>query len=547
MIRNIATSILVLMASVALAAGPDPVQMMLARKKYNEGDYSGALRIYKELYAQHGTDVTLNVRMAECHLALEQPDESLPYLDRATETDSLAEPEVKFYYALAYRAKKKHQKAIEYLNRYMAQPKLGKDDVDKASELLARCRNTVDLMNNPVNVKVAPASSAINTVEYHEYHPSVTADGKLMVFTSRRPGEGKNVKVDEGDGDHFEDVYITYWSDSIGGWAPAVRAEGGINGSGHDACLSISPDGRQIFLYRNENGGDIFVSKCRLTREVKDAQAEENPNAARMHAQMKWGSPVALKSPVNSTYWDSYASLTADGRAIYFASERVGGKAQGNGDIYMSIKEGDGWGKPMNLKGINTIEDEKSVFIHPDGKTLFFSSQGHRNMGGYDIFKSVRQKDGSWSAPENLGYPINTPGDEFDFTLSTDGRTAFYCTKGENGRMDILSVDMSAYDVLSDGLLKEKGAGMMLLKGAVTNADKQGVRATLTVSENGQEVNAVQCDEDGEYFLALPGGKSYQVRITSASYKEVKQTVEVPLGADGQTRTTVQDFKMERN
>lgn len=545
--RTLLTALFCLVSNtLLLAAGPDPIQMMLAKKKYNEGDFTSALRIYKELYMQHGSDADLNIRLAECHLALKQPDEALPYLDRAMETDSISDKELRFYYALVFRAKQKHQKAIDWLNRYLAQPKLPTPDVEKGHELLAKCKTTIELMERPVNVKIGPASNNINTTDYHEYHPSITADGRIMVFTSRRPANEKGAKLDGGDGDHMEDVYITYYSDSLADWAPAIRAEGGINGPGHDAALSISPDGRQIFLYRNERGGDLFVSKVRLGQDAKDASAENLPSAARLHATSKWSSPLVMPTPINSTYWDSYASLTADGKTIYFASEREGNKAQGNGDLWVSRKEGDKWGKPINLKGINTIEDEKSVFIHPDGKTLFFSSQGHKTMGGYDIFKSVRQTDGTWSEPENLGYPINTPGDELDFTLSTDGRTGYFCKIAEgSGKYDIFTIDLSNYNLLGEGALSAQGEGMSLLKGTVNDTEGNSVPAQIRILKEGTEVNSLRADEDGEYFLALPGGSAYDVILSSPNFKELREKVEIST-TTGTTRVTVRNFKMER-
>jgi Tol biopolymer transport system component len=434
-------------AKAQLLGGPDKIKMMQAKASMTEEDFNGALRIYRVLYTDHGTDAMLNYRMAECYIALNEGQDALSYLQKAREANAGIDKDLEYNTALAYRMIREQEKAITHLDAYLANDKLAKFDREKAEELKAKCQATIDMMANPVDVKITSAGPGINTDDNHEYHPSVTADGRIMVFTSRRPDtEGK--KRYEYDNDWYEDVYISYWSDSLKGWAPAVPIPGGINTDGHDASLSISPDGRQLFIYKNQNAGDIFVAKTRMNKNAGDAIAEGSPDAARLMSLNRWSKAYSLGNNVNSGYWDSNASVSADGSTIYFASERP--KGAGNGDIWTAKEiSTNKWESATNIKEINTIEDEKGAFIHSDGKTLFFSSKGHRNMGGYDIFKSVKQDDGTWSEPENLGYPINTPGDEVDFTLTADGKTAYYSTKSSaNGKYDIMMVDLTNYNLL---------------------------------------------------------------------------------------------------
>jgi len=427
---------------------PDPIKMLQARSSYKEGDYNGALRIYRSMYTESGKDAMLNYRMAECYIELNEGQDALAYIQKAREGNPGIDKELEYYAALANRMLRNQEKAIEHVGKYLDQEKLAKPDKQKANELKAKCNTTLTLIANPVDVKIASAGENINTDENHEYHPSVTADGKIMVFTSRRPGS-EGGKRYQGDGDFYEDVYISYWSDSIGDWAPAVPIPGKINTAKHDASLSISPDGRQLFVYGNQNAGDIFVSKTRMNKSATEAIADGSADAARLISLNRWSKAYSLGKNVNSGYWDSNASLSADGKTIFFASERPRG--EGNGDIWMSNKiSSKEWMQAINQKGINTVEDEKGAFIHADGNVLFFSSKGHRNMGGYDIFRSIRKDDGSWSEPENLGYPINTPGNEVDFIVTRDGKTAYYSTKGsENGKYDIMKIDLSNYNLLS--------------------------------------------------------------------------------------------------
>jgi tetratricopeptide (TPR) repeat protein len=435
-------------ASAQLLGGPDKIKMMQAKASMTEEDYNGALRIYRALYTEHGTDGMLNYRMAECYLALKQGQDALAYLQKAKEADPAIDKELEYNTALAYRMIADQENAIVHLNAYLANDKLAKFDKEKAETLKAKCEATLKMMSEPVDVVITSAGAGINTDDNHEYHPSVTADGKIMVFTSRR-SDTEGGKRYEGDDDWYEDVYISYWSDSLKGWAPAVPIPGAINTEGHDANLSISPDGRQLFTFRNQNAGDIFVSKTRMNKNASEAVADGSPDAARLISLNRWSKAYSLGANVNSGYFDSNASVSADGKYIYFISERPKGK--GNGDIWMSrAVSTTKWESAENIKELNSIEDEKSVFIASDGKTVFFSSKGHSNMGGYDIFMSVRGDDGVWSEPKNLGYPINTPGDEVDFTLTADGKTAYYSTKSSaNGKFDIMMIDLSKYPLIS--------------------------------------------------------------------------------------------------
>jgi len=441
-------------ASAQLLGGPDKIKMLQAKTSITDGDYNGALRIYRALYTEHETDAMLNWRMAECYIGLNDGENALAYLQKAQEANPEIDNELEFNMGLANRMIREQEQAIVHLDKYLANDKLSKADIEKATNLKFRCEATIEMMANPVDVKIESAGSGVNTDENHEYHPSVTADGKIMVFTSRRE-DTEGGKRYEDDNDWYEDIYISYWSDSLKGWAPAVPIPGSINTDGHDANLSISPDGRQLFTFRNQNAGDIFVSKTRMNKGASEAVADGSSDAARLMSLNRWSKAYSLGKNVNSGYFDSNASVTNDGKMIYFVSERPKGK--GNGDIWMSKAiSTTSWETAVNLLDVNTIEDEKGVFIAADGKTIFFSSKGHKNMGGYDIFKSVKQEDGSWSEAQNLGYPINTPGDEVDFTLTADGKTAYYSTKGSaNGKFDIMKIDLNNYPLVAPVTIEE--------------------------------------------------------------------------------------------
>ena len=304
---------------------------------------------------------------------------------------------------------------------------------------MKQCELAQKMLKNPIDVKIVNAGNNINS-QYDDYSPSVSQDGKTMILTSRR-SDTKGGQIHPGDGKYFEDVYISRLDSATQAWSKSTPIAGKINTNGFDASMCIAPDGQVIYLYVNIAGktgsGDIWASK--------------------LSSSGKWASPKAIKvsddikktERVNSSYFESSATITGDGETMYFVSERPGG--QGNGDIYMAKKKGSAWGKAVNLGDlINTEFSEISVFVHPDGNTLFFSSKGHDNMGGLDIFKSVK-KDGEWSKPQNLGVPINTINDDLHFILMADNKLAYYSSEkgtGIGGR-DIYAIDLSKIDILT--------------------------------------------------------------------------------------------------
>lgn len=503
----------------------DKLKMTAARLKYNDQDYNGALRIYREEFSKAPDDAMLNYRMGEAHYALKEYEKALEKFTKAEKLNATVDGDLYLNLGKTNHALANLDKALEHYEKYRSF-ELKKPQMVEINTLIAQIKTAKELLARPVNVVISNPGTPINS-KYNDYHPSLTADQSVMVFTSRR-GEGKNGGVDENDRAFYEDVYITFWSDSINDWVDATLAPGAINGPEHDASFSISPDGKQIFVYKNEIGsGDIYVSK--------------------KSASEKWSSAKPLEG-INSGFWESYASLSADGKLLYFCSERQGGK--GNGDIWVSKKiSKTEWEKPVNLGDIvNSEDDEISVFAHPDGKTIFFSSKGHMNMGGYDIFKTVKDEKGEWSQPENMGYPINSLGDDIDFVLNTEtGRAYFSSIRPDGaGEFDIYEIDMSNYN-LKAGDVKEK-SNLSILKGEVISAhdaSKLAVTIKITNKSSGKAVSEIQSDEEGNYFIMLPGKNGYELTVEHEGYKPYKLSVDLPLGAH-EVSTTIKPIVLEK-
>jgi hypothetical protein len=330
-----------------------------------------------------------------------------------------------------------------------------------------------------------------------EYAPSITADGKMLVFTSRRdnttsPPERMGKNIDEkGDYKFYEDIYYSVIDSVTGEWSDCEKLPGSVNTNYHDAVLSIVPDGSMIYVYKNdgENAGDIFFSK---------------------KGETKWREAERLPKSINSTYFEGSVSQTADGSRLYFISERQTGL--GRGDIYYSEKSGSGWGKPTNMGSmINTPYDEKFVFIHPNGKTLFFASEGHLGMGSYDIFKT-ELVNGVWTKPFNLGYPINTVNEESTFSLTSDNKNMYIAAEYRDsyGDRDIYKVDISRYALMSEGYEKSVYAQLIAIVVDANGKPNKGVKIKVEDLDSGEIQNG-ETDKAGYCRVNVRGGKSYKV------------------------------------
>jgi tetratricopeptide (TPR) repeat protein len=508
------------------------LKMQEARHQFlTEHNVRESLNIYRELLKDYTNDAMVNYRIAECHFELKNYELAVEYFQNAKKLNEEVDGELYFNLGQAYHRNNQLDKSLEAYNLYNTKASKSERKYHNITQRIAQVDYAKKMMASSVKVSIENLGENINS-RGGDYAPSISADGKTMIFTSRRSNTMGGGVDKAGDFKYFEDIYISEWDANENTWGKAIPIEGKLNTEGHDASLSISPDGNKIYIYRNDGEvyiGDIFVSKKRQTSN-------------------SWGTPKPLDKPINTSYFESSACLSADGNKLFFVSEREGKKngAQGQGDIYVVEKITKTlWGEPKNLGPvINTPQDEISVFIHPDGKTLFFSSNGHLSIGGLDIFMSKLQDDGSWSKPENLGYPINTIDDDVHFVLSTDGKTAHYSAVKEDGmgERDIYKIDMSEYPILNEGV----SINLSILKGNIKSGEDKVVADIVFKDEVGTIVGKTACDDDGYYFITLTGGKKYSVAATAKGYTTQEVMVDLPLGKN-ETVALNQDIDLVKN
>ncbi|MDD3875152.1 MAG: OmpA family protein [Bacteroidales bacterium] len=501
-----------------------------AIKDINEGDknyelgrvmYLKALDHYLAAQAFNPRNAVLNYKIGKCYLNTVQKDKSIEYLERALELSPSVSLDAGFLLAYGYHLTLDFDKAIENYTKF--KNSLSPADLETYGRIVDRriqqCNVGKELVQNPERVFIDNLGSVVNS-QYPDYSPMISADESVIMFTSRSEGSTGN-KRDPLDLQFFEDIHISYKID--GRWTAARNPGKPLNTSGHDATAGLSPDGQTLFIYKGTKGGDIY--EC--------VQRGNN-----------WSKPKKMPKPITSKFHESSASLSPDGRTIYFISQRPGG--YGGRDIYKSTKNEKGkWGPVSNVGPIiNTEFDEESVFMHPDGKTMYFSSQGHRTMGGYDIFKSVFENE-AWSEPQNLGYPINTPDDDVFFTMSASGARGYYSSEriGGLGGQDIYVITFLGAEkpvvfhteddllaILSqpvsgaviESAVEIQTSQLTLLKGFIRDSETQTplhAKIELIDNELNQQIAVFESNSaTGRYLVSLPSGKNYGLTVSADGY-----------------------------
>lgn len=369
---------------------------------------------------------------------------------------------------------------------------LNKDGIDPrmekvASGLLRSAKYAATAIKDSVPFDPVNLGPAVNTKDY-EYFPTLTVDGQTLIFT-------RNTRTGPVAGQ--EDFYITKKKD--GKWLPAKNLGPPVNTRDNEGAQAISVDGQHLFFTGcNRRAG---MGSCDIYYSKRDGNS--------------WTPSVNIGGPVNSAKWESQPSFSSDGRTLFFSSNRKGG--EGQSDIWYSKLKPDGtWTVPVNLGStVNTSGHEESPFIHPDGHTLYFTSDGHLGFGEKDIFVTRLQPGGTWSEPKNLGYPINTWNDEIGMIVNATGELAFFSSSrdGGEGKLDIFSFEL--YDDV-------RPIPVTYMKGVVKNAvndrplNAQFELVDLETSEVVARSNSNP--KDGSFLVCLPVNKDYGLNVSKDGF-----------------------------
>jgi outer membrane protein OmpA-like peptidoglycan-associated protein len=474
-----------------------------AERYFSVKSYDAALPKFLEAIQAGEKDPMVHYKTGVCYEKspeLNEQIKAIPYFEFAIKNGKGWPTTLYYELGSIYLKDENLQKALENFTKFKeVSNKADKKAMTMADDAIQTANNAVVLMSVPRNFKVNYFNSPLVNTPYTEYNPVVSADESAMAYTALRPNTGKT-----RTGDKFiEEIYITY--NNQGSWS-----EPKVIPIAHDynvGTAGISPDGQKMLIFMGgstDPGGLYQITK-----------SGEN-----------WGKPGLLTPNINTPkYLESTASITPDGKTIYFASDRLGGL--GGLDIYKTTMQANGtWSNPVNLGApVNTKANEDAPFIHPDQKTLFFTSDGHNSMGGRDIFVS-KLIDKTWSNPENMGYPVNTTANDNYFTLIADGTRAYFSSdrKGGHGGQDIYYMDLPA---------ESANIPLTMIKGKILNAETGKPMPTkLYVIDNktDKKLDFVYDPdpETGNYLVILPPATDYDIVIESEGFLPYTLNINIP-------------------
>ncbi len=368
---------------------------------------------------------------------------------------------------------------------------------DMRSEALAEKleRNlefALEAVNNPVDFNPKHLGEAVNT-DMFEYWPALSIDEKTLFFTVLGPPNPDlppdRLKMQE------DFYYVTRENDR---WVDRTYLGPPVNTNGNEGAQSVTADGKIIYFTACDRPDGFGM--CDIYMSMVDSKGQ-------------WSKPQNLGEPVNTWYSDKHPAISADGRTLYFTSNRPGGK--GGYDLWVSEKRDGSWSKPVNLgDSINTPGTEQSPFIHPDQRSLYFSSDGWPGMGKGDIFRSRKKEEGTWGIPVNLGYPVNTHNEEIGLIVNARGDRAYYSSNRREGT----DTDIFTFNI-PPGVRPDP---VSYITGRVYDSRNMkgiGARFELIELNTGNVVmEAVSDPEEGDYLISLPTGAGYAFNVSHPGY-----------------------------
>jgi len=411
--------------------------------------------------------------------------------------DNTAPHKAWYYLGKAYHSNYEFNKAIKAFEKYNSLTNNAENN--KVLHAIQSCKNAINLVNDSIEISIENIGNIINS-EWDEHTPTISADENTLIFTSRRRGSTGGLTTD--DGGFFEDIYISHKINDK--WTLPKSISSNINTAGHEASIGLSFDGNELLIYKDDFGiGNIYLS-----RKIEN----------------DWSVPVKLGANINTSANESHATISPDGQTLIFVSDRKDG--YGGKDLYYSQRLPNGeWGLAINLGNtINTEFDEEGPFFHPDGYTLFFSSQGHNTMGGFDLFYSELTENG-WSKPINMGYPINTPEDELFYVITMDGKRAYFSSIREDS--------FGGKDIYILNLLSTPEKSATVIKGTIKIQNDIEVPNDLVIIVKDMTTKRVigkykPNKETGLYTIILRQGKEYEFSCEAENMQFQPQTISIP-------------------
>ncbi len=471
-----------------------------ADEHYKNQNYVMALPMYKELVKREPDDLQFNYRLGLCYMYTHfDKTASIPYFEKATKNPKCA-PDTWMWLGKAFHLANKFPDAIKAYSKYKEVAGKNKEEADKADHYIDQCGNAQALMKHPIKITFTNAGPEVNT-EFPDYYPWITSDEQTLFFTSRRKG-GHATQV-ESDGYFSSDAFTCKVLD--GKWDKAQNLGNMVNTALDEQIVGINPDGSELIVYIDHISEieDLYSSHKKGTGYSKIEKLSENVN--------------------NTKEYSGSIFSTEDGPILYFV--RQDKNSIGETDIYTAKMLPTGqWGLPVNIGNkINTKYREDFPWLSADGKTLYFSSEGHSSMGGFDLFKCIWDEiDKEWSSPINLGYPLNTSDDERQISILPDNRAGYTSAlrPGGFGDLDIYRVKFEEneqhYSVYRGKVMRSDS----------TNKSDLDINISAVNKKTNDEITFVPNKTSGRYIMALLPG-TYKLTISAGGYADYTENLVV--------------------
>jgi hypothetical protein len=479
-----------------------------AKEHFSHGNFLAAIPVYKELLKKDPNDVDYNHKIGICYLYTNiNKTLAIPYLEKASKSGK-ADNRVWKDMGLAYQYGSKFDDAIKAYTTYKATAPA--KEIEEIDHRIETCENGKEYVKHPVNVTFQNLGMNVNS-QYPDYYPLVPENESFVIFTSRRKGNTGASQV-EVDGYYSSDIYISLPLNDQ--WGKPKNMGGMVNTALDEQAVGLTPDGQTMLMYIDhiDSSGNIYSSANKAGAFQRMKKLNENVNG----------------------FFETAGSITKDGNIIFFASQRPGG--EGETDIYMARKLPNGnWAQAQNLGNkVNSRYKEDFPEIAPDGKTLYFSSQGHAGMGDFDLFKTVwDEPTNTWSEPKNLGYPVNSVGDDRSISFTENNRIAYISAvrEGGFGDLDLYRIKFNdAADRYTVLLCNVVGSDSAKLKDAAVTVIKAN-------DPDPEPYIYTPNSKTGKFIMAFTPGK-YQISIQAKGYKTYSDFINIfDFGAPNQNET----------
>ena len=469
--------------------------LQLADDYFHLNKFAKALEIYEKLYSVDSSNDELNYDIAICHFTMsKQHNNALRFFHNTV--DNKVDPEKNFYLCVLYLERNQLDSAEWYLVKYLNDGRTKNVNHQEIDRIESNIENARRAFAVPPLTHVNNLGEPINS-KYSDYVPLVSANENKIIFTSRR-------FESSGDKDENGLMYEHILSSvrENGKFIPPVMMKTMNKEHYQNACVGLTADGQNLIIYASKKGhaskGDLYLSTL---------------------TDSGWSNTQKFPSQINSESSNEFsATLSADGQILYFSSDRPGGF--GGLDLYRSVKLPDGtWSKAVNLGSrINTKYNEDAPFVHPSGSVLYFSSQGHSSIGGYDLFYTEADSMGYWGNPQNMDIPINSTSDDIFLSITPNGQHGYFAsTRHEGyGESDIyyFNSDVSyqkQYHVIKGKIIDDAGTPVIVTHMTLINNDTKKVEGIYCNNKNGNFIVVV--DDISKYTLFIEAGGHQAIHV----------------------------------